>query len=94
MTETEESRLKTEQLTQRAILGDFASMMAHEIRNPVNNINTWVQNIKANSEKRGPIYSAATRIESDCQRVSDTISNILAFSRLLKLNPKLTDFGI
>lgn len=94
VTETEESRLKTEQLTQRAILGDFASMMAHEIRNPVNNINTWVQNIKANSEKRSPIYSAATRIESDCQRVSDTISNILAFSRPLKLNPELTDFGI
>lgn len=93
ITETEESRRKTEQLTQRAILGDFASMMAHEIRNPINNINTWIQVIKNAAEKDSSVYNAASRIEADCQRVSDTISNILSFSRPLKLDIELTDLG-
>lgn len=92
VTETEESRRKTEQLTQRALLGDFASMTAHEIRNPVNNINTWIQNIKADCEPDGSIYAAAETIEKDCQRVSNIIGNILTFSRALTLNLELTDF--
>ena len=36
--ETEENRLKNEQLTQQAFLGAFASMLAHERRIPINNI--------------------------------------------------------
>lgn len=93
ITETEESRRKTEQLTHRAILGDFASMMAHEIRNPINNMKPWIQVIKSSAGKNDSMYNAACKIEDDCQRVSDIISNILNFSRPLKLNFELTDLG-
>lgn len=91
VTETEESRLKTEQLAQRAFLGDFASMLAHEIRNPINNMNIWIQNIKELSQEGDEVYQAANRIEDDITRVSHLISNILAFSRPLKLNLEETD---
>lgn len=92
VTEAEESQRKTDQLTQRAILGDFSSMMAHEIRNPINNINTWVQYIKSHSEKNDAIYNAAQRIDDDCQRVSELIKNILSFSKPLALTFEPTDF--
>lgn len=92
VTEAEESQRKTDQLTQRAILGDFSSMMAHEIRNPINNINTWVQYIKSHCEKNDAIYNAAQRIDDDCQRVSELIKNILSFSKPLALTFEPTDF--
>ncbi len=92
-TETEESRLKTEQLAQRAFLGDFASMLAHEIRNPINNMSIWLQNIKSLTQEEDEVYQAANRIEEDCSRVSHLISNILAFSRPLKLNLEETDLS-
>lgn len=91
VTESEESRLKTEQLAQRAFLGDFASLLAHEIRNPINNINIWIQNIKSQAREEDEIFKAAQRIEEDSMRVSQLISNILAFSRPLKLNLEETD---
>ena len=86
VSESEESRLKTEQLTQRAFLGDFASLLAHEIRNPINNMNIWIQNIKSLTDEQSDIYQAVNRIEEDCSRVSVLVNNILAFSKPLKLN--------
>ena len=86
VTETEENRMKSEQLAQRAFLGDFASLLAHEIRNPINNMNVWIQNIKGLCAEGDDIYDAAKRIEDDCSRVSHLITNILAYSKPLKLN--------
>ncbi len=86
VTETEENRMKSEQLAQRAFLGDFASLLAHEIRNPINNMNVWIQNIKGLCTEGDDIFEAAKRIEDDCSRVSHLITNILAYSKPLKLN--------
>ncbi len=93
ISESEESRLKTEQLAQRAFLGDFASLLAHEIRNPINNMNIWIQNIKGLCQEGDEIFDAASRIEDDCSRVSHLISNILAFSKPLKLNLESVDLA-
>jgi PAS domain S-box-containing protein len=93
VTETEENRMKSEQLAQRAFLGDFASLLAHEIRNPVNNMNVWIQNIKSLCHEDDEIYKAAHRIEDDCSRVSHLVTNILAYSKPLKLNLEEVDLA-
>lgn len=94
VTESEETRLKAEQLAQRAFLGDFASLLAHEIRNPINNMNIWIQNIKSLCKEDDEIAKAVARIEEDSMRVSHLITNILAFSRPLKLNLEETDLTV
>lgn len=93
VTETEENRMKSEQLAQRAFLGDFASLLAHEIRNPINNMNVWIQNIKGLCTEGDDIFEAAKRIEDDCSRVSHLITNILAYSKPLKLNLEEMDMS-
>ena len=93
-TETEEGRLKNEQLTQRAFLGDFASLLAHEIRNPVNNMRIWLANITNLAEGNEAIVSAAERIDGDCERISQLVSNILAFSKPIALNKEEIDLSL
>ncbi len=93
-TETEESRLKNEQLTQRAFLGDFASLLAHEIRNPVNNMRIWLANIMTLAEGNEAIISAANRIDGDCERISQLVNNILAFSKPIALNKEEIDLAM
>lgn len=80
-TDSEESRLKAEQLSHRAFLGDFSSMLAHEVRNPINNIRVWSENIRNLAEDNEAIQGAVTRINGDCDRVSDLVKNILNFSK-------------
>lgn len=93
-TETEESRLKSEQLAQRAFLGDFASLLAHEIRNPVNNMRIWLANISNLAVGNQPIIDATQRIDDDCQRISQLVSNILTFSKPMALNKEELDLSM
>ena len=93
-TETEESRLKTEQLTQKAFLGDFASMLAHEIRNPINNIQMWIANLYNMADGNEEFLSGARRVENDFQRITQLVNNILAFSKPLALNKEEIDLSL
>ncbi len=92
VTESEEGRQKNEQLIQRAFLGDFASLMAHEIKNPINNMGTWIQNIKSQCEPDSVIYGEAQRIEDDCDRVNNLVKNIQTFSHPLQLQLEEINF--
>lgn len=93
-TETEESRLKTEQLTQKAFLGDFASLLAHEIRNPINNIQMWIANLSALADGNEAFLSGAKRVESDFQRITQLVNNILAFSKPMSLSKEEIDLSL
>lgn len=93
-TETEESRLKNEQLAQKAFLGDFASMLAHEIRNPINNIQMWIANLYNMADGNEAFLSGAKRVESDFQRITQLVNNILAFSKPMALNKEEIDLSL
>ncbi|MBR6088361.1 MAG: PAS domain-containing protein, partial [Anaerolineaceae bacterium] len=93
-TETEESRLKTEQLTQKAFLGDFASLLAHEIRNPINNIQMWIANLYTLADGNEEFLSGAKRVENDFQRITQLVNNILAFSKPIALNKEEIDLSL
>ena len=43
VSEHEEIRNRTQQLEQRAVLGEVTAVFAHEVRNPINNISTGLQ---------------------------------------------------
>ena len=47
ISEHEQIRLRSQQLEQRALLGEFTAIFAHEVRNPINNISTGLQLISA-----------------------------------------------
>ena len=93
-TETEENRLKNEQLTQKAFLGDFASMLAHEIRNPINNIQMWIANLYNLADGNEAFLSGAKRVENDFQRITQLVDNILAFSRPMSLAKEEIDLSL
>ena len=93
-TETEENRLKNEQLTQKAFLGDFASMLAHEIRNPINNIQMWITNLYNIADGNEEFLSGLKRVEGDFQRITQLVDNILAFSRPIALNKEEIDLSL
>ena len=93
-TETEENRLRNEQLSQKAFIGDFASMLAHEIRNPINNIQMWIANLYNLADGNEAFLSGAKRVENDFQRITQLVDNILAFSRPMSLAKEDIDLSL
>ncbi len=93
-TETEENRLRSEQLSQKAFIGDFASMLAHEIRNPINNIQMWIANLYNLADGNEAFLSGAKRVENDFQRITQLVDNILAFSRPMSLAKEDIDLSL
>jgi two-component system sensor histidine kinase AtoS len=82
ISEYEEFRAKTQQLEQRAVLGQFSAMIAHEIRNPINNISLNLQYISRCLDANDPTQDSIKAMLHDCDRLSDLIGSILTYSRL------------
>jgi two-component system sensor histidine kinase AtoS len=82
ITEYEQFRAKTQQLEQRAVLGQFSAMIAHEIRNPINNISLNLQYISRCLDASDPTQDSIKAMLHDCDRLSDLIGSILTYSRL------------
>ncbi len=82
VSEHEQARAHTQQLEQRAILGQFSSIIAHEIRNPINNISLNLQMISKSLAEDDPIQSSITRMLKDTRRLNGLIESILSSSRL------------
>jgi len=79
--EREQARLRTLQLEQQAILGEVTSIFAHEVRNPINNISMGLQLIEQTFSAESPNLERVTRMQEDCQRLTDLMESVLAFSR-------------
>lgn len=90
--ENEQNRIKVQHLEQRAALGGLSAVFAHEVRNPINNISTAVQLIKARIPEDDPNYEVLGRIQGDCARLNTLMESVLAFSR--PLEPKLRPMNI
>ena len=82
ITEYEEFRAKTQQLEQRAVLGQFSAMIAHEIRNPINNIYLNLQYISRCLDTDDPTQESIKAMQRDCERLSDMVGQILTYSNL------------
>ncbi len=76
---------QSEQLAQRALLGEVAAIFAHQVRNPINNISTGVQLVSSRLGKDHPLYESLLRVRKECVRLDQLMGDVLFFSRPLEL---------
>ena len=81
LSEQEQTRLHTQQLEHRALLGEVTAIFAHEVRNPINNISTGLQLMAMNLPEDDPNQETIARMLQDCDRLAELIKSVLAFSR-------------
>ena len=81
LSEQEEIREHTQQLEQRALLGEVTAVFAHEVRNPINNISTGLQLMALNLPEDDPNQESINRLQQDCDRLEELMKSVLAFSR-------------
>lgn len=81
VSEEEKNRLRTEQLENHAMLGEFTAVFAHEVRNPINNISTGLQLLASKMEGESANLDLIERAQNDCTRLNELMESVLAFSR-------------
>ncbi len=89
ISENEQIRVRTQQLEQRALLGEVTAIFAHEVRNPINNISTGLQLLQMKFAEDDPNQEMITRLQQDCTRLTHLMESVLSFSRPMeyKMDP-------
>lgn len=89
LSQTEQIRARTQQLEQRAFLGEVSAIFAHEVKNPIHSLSVGLQYIGMNIEKDSPYLDLITRMQSDCQRLNHLMESTLTFSKPIeyRMNP-------
>jgi PAS domain S-box-containing protein len=82
---------QTENLAQRALLGEVTAIFAHEVRNPINNISTGVQLVASRLGNQHPLYDSLDRVRKECLRLDQLMSDVLFFARPLELRMEPLD---
>jgi PAS domain S-box-containing protein len=93
LSEHEAFHLRTQQLQQRAWLGEVTAIFAHEVRNPINNISTGLQLMKLNFENDVDMQAQIQKLQEDCDRLEHRMKSVLNFSRSLDHNPEALDMA-
>jgi two-component system sensor histidine kinase AtoS len=81
LSERELIRLHTQELENRALLGELTAVFAHEVRNPINNISTGLQVMSMNLQPDDPNQESIIRMQQDCDRLEELIKSVLAFAK-------------
>ncbi len=81
LSEKEKIRIQTEQLEQKALLGEVTAIFAHEVRNPINNISTGLQLMSRNLPVEDPNQAEIKRLEQDCDRLVELMKSVLSLSK-------------
>lgn len=93
ISEREEIRTRTQQLEQRALLGEVTAIFAHEVRNPINNISTGLQLMEMNLAPGDPNRDLVERLQNDCNRLTHLMESVLAFAKPMEYKLIPTDLG-
>jgi two-component system sensor histidine kinase AtoS len=93
LSENEQIRVRTQQLEQRALLGELTAVFAHEVRNPLNNISTGLQLMELNFGENDQNTELVQRLQHDCSRLTHLMESVLAFSRPTQFGMELMDLG-
>lgn len=89
----EQFRLRSQQLEQRALLGEVTAVFAHEVRNPINNISTGLQLMALNLPEEDPNRALLGRLQQDCDRLAELMKSVLSFARPMELHLVPLDIG-
>jgi signal transduction histidine kinase len=93
LTEREQVRQRSEQLEQRALLGEVTASFAHEVRNPINNISTGLQVLELSLPPGDPNLANIFRLQQDCNRLTDLIKSGLAFIKPMEYTLERIDLN-
>jgi PAS domain S-box-containing protein len=93
LSEHEQIRLHTQQLEQRALLGEVTAILAHEIKNPINNISTGLQLMALELKEDELIQEQINRLQQDLNRLNHLMESVLVFSRSKKYDVTPLDLG-
>ncbi len=94
VSEDEQNRIKVQQLEQRAFLGDFTAIFAHEVRNPINNLTTALQLLATLMEPQDPNQDVINRMQGDCLRLNTLMESVLSFSRPMDIKVEKIDIVV
>jgi PAS domain S-box-containing protein len=92
ISENEEIKVRAQHLEQRAVLGDFLAIFAHEVRNPINNISTGLQLLTARLPEDDPNQKVLGRMLADCTRLDHLMESVLAYAR--PIEPKFEEMDL
>jgi PAS domain S-box-containing protein len=93
MSESEQIRARTQQLEQRALLGEITAIFAHEVRNPVNNISTGLQLMEMNLPENDINRDMVARLQGDCNRLTHLMESVLSFAKPMEYKMIPTNLG-
>jgi signal transduction histidine kinase len=93
VSEHEQYRAQTRQLEQRALLGEFMGVFAHEVLNPINNFSTGLQNIALRLGKDSPHQELISRMENDVERISHQMEALKNFAKPYEPEQRPVDLG-
>lgn len=86
ISQTEQIRAHSQQLEQRAFLGEVSAIFAHEVKNPINSISTGLQLMSLTMESDDPHADLVSRLQNDCLRLTHLMDSTLTFSKPVEYN--------
>lgn len=81
ISENVQMRIQTRQLEQRALLGEFMGVFAHEVLNPINSISTGAQLLKLRLGPEHPHYGILERMLADCERIDHQMEALKNYAK-------------
>lgn len=93
ISEHEQIRTQTRQLEQRALLGEFMGVFAHEVLNPINSISMGAQVLARRFGPDDPNSEVLTRIENDCQRLHHQMEALKSYAKPYEPFQEPVDLG-
>lgn len=86
ISQTEQIRAHSQQLEQRAFLGEVSAIFAHEVKNPINSISTGLQLMGLTMKPDDPHADLVSRLQNDCLRLTHLMDSTLTFSKPIEYN--------
>ena len=91
---TEQRRLEDQMQREQRLtaMGELASGVAHEIRNPLNTIGTIIQQLNKDFEpEKNPeeYHELAELVQGEVKRINETVEDFLRFARPEPIHPEL-----
>ena len=93
ISENENNKAVVQHLEHRAVLGDYTSAFAHDIRNPINNISLGIQRINSKFSNDDPMHDVVTGMQNDCTRLNHLMESFLAYARSSDLHLEEVEVG-
>jgi PAS domain S-box-containing protein len=93
ISENENNKAVVQHLEHRAVLGDYTSAFAHDIRNPINNISLGIQRINSKFAIDDPMHEVVAGMQNDCTRLNHLMESFLAYARSSDLHLEEVEVG-